>query len=359
MNERVQTSYLRIGQQNETEATLRTAADLIRQGRLVAFPTETVYGLGANGLDPAAVKAIYQAKGRPSDNPLILHIAKPEDALLLAREVNANAQALMRAFWPGPLTLVLPRRACVPDGVTGGLDSVAIRLPASAVARRLIELSGVPIAAPSANTSGRPSPTTAQAVLDDLDGKIDAIVDGGACGIGLESTVVDCTTPVPTILRPGGITREQLQTVLGEVELDAALASPEQTPRSPGMKYKHYAPKAPLLLLEGPAQSVAAELRERVQRSLAQGQTVGALADEATLADLPAEVVAVSYGPRGDLAGAAAGLYSALRRFDKKKVDLIYAAGVPEDGIGLAVMNRLRKASGYRIERIAGGATDD
>ncbi|WP_346355207.1 L-threonylcarbamoyladenylate synthase [Azotosporobacter soli] len=351
----METRYLTIRREAPDEEIMQIAAALLREGRLVAFPTETVYGLGANGLDCAAVKAIYLAKGRPSDNPLILHIAKPEDAARLAREINANARALMAAFWPGPLTLVLPRRDSVPDAVTGGLDSVAIRLPNCPVARRLIELAGVPIAAPSANTSGRPSPTTAQAVIDDLAGRIDAVLDGGPCGIGLESTVVDCTTPVPTILRPGGITREQLEAVLGEVEIDAALTQPKETPRSPGMKYKHYAPKAPLFLFEGEAEATAAALLAEVKAALGRGEKVGALVDETTALLLPQETVTVCYGPRGDIKAAAARLYTALRSFDRQAVAVIYATGVAEDGLGLALMNRLRKASGYQIRCIKGG----
>ncbi len=354
----MQTHYLLLKNDAADEAVLQEAAKLLQSGELVAFPTETVYGLGANGLDEDAVAAIYNAKGRPSDNPLILHIAKTADLKLIVREVNANARALIEAFWPGPLTLVLPRRENVPDCVTGGLDTVAVRLPDNFIARRLIELAGVPIAAPSANTSGRPSPTTAQAVLDDLSGKIAAVLDGGACGIGLESTVVDCTTPVPTILRPGGVTQEQLSAVVGAVETDAALAAPELTPRSPGMKYKHYAPKAPLLLFEGEAEAVECALLKEVAASIQRGIRTGVLADCETVSKLPEQAVSVSLGARGDLAAAAAGLYTALRDFDQKEVEVIYAAAVSEDGIGLALMNRLRKASGYHILQVRGGVQD-
>ena len=354
----MQTRYLPLKNDAADEAVLQEAAKLLRSGGLVAFPTETVYGLGANGLDEKAVAGIYQAKGRPSDNPLILHIAKIEDLNLIVRDVNANARALIAAFWPGPLTLVLPRRESVPDCVTGGLDTVAVRLPDSFIARRLIELAGVPVAAPSANTSGRPSPTTAQAVLDDLSGKIAAVLDGGPCGIGLESTVVDCTTPVPTILRPGGVTQEQLKAVLGEVETDAALASPALTPRSPGMKYKHYAPKAPLILFEGEVEAVERALLKEVAISLQRGIRTGVLADNETVSGLPEQVLSVSLGARGDLAAAAAGLYNALRDFDQKEVEVIYAAAVAEEGIGLALMNRLRKASGHHILQVRGDGQD-
>lgn len=355
----MQTRYLRLTHDAaQDETVLQDAAELLRNGELVAFPTETVYGLGANGLDEKAVAEIYRAKGRPSDNPLILHLSDAKDLLSVASAVNANAQALIDAFWPGPLTLVLPRRANVPDCVTGGLETVAVRLPDSRVARRLIELSGVPVAAPSANTSGKPSPTTAQAVLEDLSGRIAAVIDGGACGIGLESTVVDCTTPVPTILRPGGITQEQLEAVLGEVELDAALASPEAKPRAPGMKYKHYAPQAPLFLLEGEIEAVEKKMLQEVCAALRQGKRTGVLADDRLLEKLPEQAIAVSSGSRGDVVAAAAGLYSALRSFDTLDVDVIYAAGTTEKGLGLALMNRLRKASGYHIITVEGGKTD-
>jgi L-threonylcarbamoyladenylate synthase len=213
---------------------LDRAAAVLRQGGLVAFPTETVYGLGANGLDPRAVARIFAAKGRPADNPLILHIADRHEVNKLAARVPANAAALMAKYWPGPLTVVLARTRLVPDAATGGLDTVAVRLPDSTVARELIRLAGVPVAAPSANTSGRPSPTTAQDVLADLDGRIEVVLDAGPCGIGVESTVVDCTTPVPTLLRPGGVTLEMLMETLGEVEVDPALGGDDFVPRAPG-----------------------------------------------------------------------------------------------------------------------------
>ncbi|MDT8903720.1 L-threonylcarbamoyladenylate synthase [Anaeroselena agilis] len=328
---------------------LDQAAAVLRQGGLVAFPTETVYGLGANGLDPGAVARIFAAKGRPADNPLILHIADVHEVNKLAARVPANAAALMAEYWPGPLTLVLARTRLVPDAVTGGLDTVAIRLPDSTVARELIRLAGVPVAAPSANTSGRPSPTTAGDVLADLAGRIELVIDAGPCGIGVESTVVDCTTPVPTLLRPGGVTLEMLIATLGEVEVDPALGGENIVPRAPGMKYTHYAPAAPMTLYEGEGGAAAAAVAGEAARLEAAGRRVGAVVSAETALLLPPTVVAAVYGIRGDLDAAAANLYTALRLFDAEPVDVILAESVSEAGLGLAVMNRLRKAAGYRI----------
>ncbi len=294
---------------------------------------------------------IFAAKGRPADNPLILHIAEPHEVNKLACRVPANAAALMAKYWPGPLTVVLARTRAVPDAVTGGLETVAIRLPDSKVARELIRLAGVPVAAPSANTSGRPSPTTAQDVLADLDGRIEVIIDAGPCGIGVESTVVDCTTPVPTLLRPGGVTLEMLMDTLGEVEIDPALGGEDIVPRSPGMKYTHYAPAAPMTLYEGETAAVTAALADEAARLVAAGRRTGAVVSAETARLLPPEIVAVVYGAQGDLEAAAANLYRALRHFDAAPVEVILAEGVDETGIGLAVMNRMRKAAGYRIIR--------
>ena len=343
------TIRLTVDKENPGIAALEPAAAVLRRGGLVAFPTETVYGLGANGLDPQAVAGIYRAKGRPSDNPLILHIADEESIHKLAKEVPANAARLMDAFWPGPLTIIFERTPSVPDIVTGGLHSVAVRLPDSQVARELIRLAGIPLAAPSANTSGRPSPTTAQAVLDDLNGRINMVIDAGPCDIGVESTVVDCTTPVPTLLRPGGITLEQLLTVLGEVEVDPSLAGEDAVPRSPGMKYTHYAPGAPMKLIEAPYPQLAEILRRETKAALAAGRTVGAVVSAETAELLGPDVIVSVYGAKTDKQEIAARLYEALRFFDTHPVDLIYAEGVDEAGMGLAIMNRLRKAAGYEI----------
>lgn len=344
------TEYFLVDKENPDKEVLLKVAGMLKQGKLVAFPTETVYGLGANGLDEKAVAGIYQAKGRPSDNPLILHIADKGQINQLVDHIPANAKVLMDTYWPGPLTIVLKRKSIVPDSITGGLDTVAVRLPDSVVARELIALAGVPIAAPSANTSGRPSPTSAQAVLADLNGRINAIIDTGNCDIGVESTVVDCTTPVPTLLRPGGVTLEMLIATLGEVEMDPALnGSSDFVPRSPGMKYCHYAPSAPMVLFEGEYPHIVELLLQEIDTALAAGKKVGALVSGETAIRLPAAVVACVYGKRQHSDEIAANLYMALRSYDDNPVDVIYAEGISEDGLGLAVMNRLRKASGYRI----------
>lgn len=343
------TEYIQVDREEPDLQELARAATYLQQGGLVAFPTETVYGLGANGLDSNAVARIYEAKGRPSDNPLILHIAEPYEVEKLAAAIPANAKALMETYWPGPLTIVLKRSAAVPDIVTGGLDTVAIRLPASKAARELIRLAAMPLAAPSANISGRPSPTQAEEVLRDLAGKIEAVVDAGECEIGLESTVIDCTTPVPTLLRPGGITLEMLLATLGEVELDPALQEEDAVPRSPGMKYKHYAPNVPMQMVEAPAADIAAIMQRHIAEKLAAGIAVGAVVSEETAAQLPPHVDMFVLGSRGDAAAVAANLYQGLRYFDDRPVAHIYTECFPENGLGLAVMNRLRKASGYQI----------
>ena len=334
------------------EAAIAEAAGLIAAGEVVAFPTETVYGLGADGLNGTAVAKIFKAKGRPADNPLILHIADKEQILPLTTGLNENARALMDTFWPGPLTIVVPRSDLVPDIVTAGLDTVAVRMPSHPVAAALIRASGCPIAAPSANVSGKPSPTNAQDVAEDMTGKVAGILDGGSCGIGVESTVVDTTSPVPTILRPGGITREMLEERLGVVEIDPALnGDPALKPKAPGMKYRHYAPKAPVYLYEGT--QAAQRLTEAVLRTQKQGLRVGVLCDDAVKERLEgslrrghtAEILSWGQG-KPDLAEH---LYELLRDFDRVSPECIIGMGVDEKGLGLAVMNRLRKAAGYQI----------
>ena len=346
----MQTEKFIVDKDHPDQKIMQRAADLLKQGGLVAFPTETVYGLGANGLDAQAVAKIYQAKGRPSDNPLILHIANQQELRQLVTEIPANAQVLIDKYWPGPLTVVLKKTTIVPAIVSGGLDTVGVRLPSSIVARQLITLAGMPIAAPSANTSGRPSPTSAQAVLADLDGRIDGIIDGGDCAIGVESTVVDCTSPIPTLLRPGGITFEMLLETLGEVEIDPALEGDTQyIPRAPGMKYTHYAPVAPMTLFEGAYPHIADLIVREIEIALGAGRKVGAIVSQETAQRLPPTVITKVYGQRQHTAEIAAHLYTAIRSFDDSAVDVIYAEGIAEEGLGLAIMNRLRKASGYRI----------
>ncbi|WP_031406642.1 L-threonylcarbamoyladenylate synthase [Geobacillus vulcani] len=323
---------------------IREAVEWLRVGEVIAFPTETVYGLGADAANTTAVEKIFAAKGRPSDNPLIVHVASMAQAEAVAASIPPMAKMLMERFWPGPLTLVLPKRSgAVSERVTAGLPTVAVRMPDHPLALALIEASGLALAAPSANRSGRPSPTTAAHVLADLDGRIAGVIDGGPTGVGVESTVLDCSGDVPTILRPGGVTKEALIEVIGRVE-EAAAVSDEAAPKAPGMKYTHYAPKAPLWIVAGPP----AFLQRLVDESRAEGKTVGVLTTEENRNEYAADVV-LPCGTRRALETVASRLYDTLRRFDETNVDLIYSEAFPEEGIGAAIMNRLRKAAGGRI----------
>ncbi|WP_038087518.1 L-threonylcarbamoyladenylate synthase [Tumebacillus flagellatus] len=332
---------------------LERAAQLLREGQTVAFPTETVYGLGANALNPEAVKKIYEAKGRPSDNPLIVHIARLEDISQLVTHIPEKAKLCMERFWPGPLTLILPCTDRVPSAVTAGLDTVGIRMPDHETALQLIALAGIPLAAPSANSSGRPSPTTAAHVLEDLSGRIAGVVDGGAAGVGVESTVLDVTGDKPMILRPGGITREMLQELLGPVGIDPALSDAGIAPKSPGVKYTHYAPKGTMFLIEG--EHDVDKIVELARAARHDGKKVGILAaaeDADAFRSVFSEeegAVILEAGSRHDLSTVASRLYDAIRTFDHHGVELIYAQTYSEEGVGLAVMNRLRKAAGHRV----------
>ncbi len=321
------------------------AADLLRQGGLVGIPTETVYGLGANGLDPAAVERIFLAKGRPQDTPLILHIPGPEDLETYCRDIPPQAMDLAREFWPGPLTIILKRNPLVPDVVTAGLDTVGMRCPAHPVCRAILRAARVPVAAPSGNLSGRPSPTTAAHMLADMDGKIDAIVDGGPCQVGVESTIVDLTVSPPRLLRPGGISLEQLEQVLGEVAVDRAVRrqlEEGEKPRAPGMKYRHYAPKAPLTVVNGPPERTAEYIAAQA------GPGSGVLCFQEYLDRFPGRIVR-SLGPAGDAGEQARRVFDALRAFDDTPAQQLWAQGVDEHGVGLAVANRLNKAAGFHI----------
>ncbi|WP_110954228.1 L-threonylcarbamoyladenylate synthase [Anaerosinus massiliensis] len=344
----METKVIKIKEKSDPLALL-PAAKILQQGGLVAFPTETVYGLGANGLDGDAVRSIYAAKGRPSDNPLILHVADFSEFDKLAIDISDTARKMIEAFCPGPITLILKRQRFVPDAVTGGLDTVGIRMPNHEVARALIRLAGVPLAAPSANTSGRPSPTNAEAVLADLEGKIGAVIDGGNCVFGLESTIVDCTGEVPTVLRPGAVTMEMLSAVVGEVKLDPGLSGENSVPKAPGMKYTHYAPKAPMVMLEGAKDKIAEGLFEEIAKARAKGKKIGVIVSKEVADMMPKDIVTVVYGSRENVAEIATNLYRALRSFDQMQVDIIFAEGTEHTGLGLAVMNRMHKASGYRI----------
>ena len=370
---------------------LKEAAGILRSGGLVAFPTETVYGLGGNALDEDAARKIYAAKGRPSDNPLIAHVSCVEEVEPLVKEIPEAGRKLMEAFWPGPLTMIFPKSEKVPYGTTGGLDTVAIRMPDDPVANRLIALAGVPVAAPSANTSGRPSPTTADHVWQDMNGRIDMIIDGGPVGIGVESTIVDVSSAVPAVLRPGAITMEMLEEVLGEVSVDPAILGPlsaDVRPKAPGMKYKHYAPKADLTLVEpgtgteresGAEQVTGAEqktgadwntgaapetgldetqlqamirkVRELSREKIEAGYKVGVICtDESRGCYTDGEVRSI--GARKSQASVAHNLYALLREFDDLGVDYIFSESFPKDHLGQAIMNRLSKAAGYKIVKV-------
>lgn len=333
----------------------REASKILQEGGLVAFPTETVYGLGGNALDMDAAKKIYAAKGRPSDNPLIIHIAKKEALNELADSVPQEAWKLADAFWPGPLTMVLSKTEKVPYGTTGGLETVAIRMPNHPVALQLIEESGIYIAAPSANTSGRPSPTLAEHVYEDLHGKIDMILDGGMVQVGIESTIIDLTEDVPVILRPGCITKEMLEEVLGEVRVDQAILKSNQDknlrPKAPGMKYKHYAPKADLTIFQGTPEKVQVRINALVAENEKRGKITGILAADESMEAYHGGIVK-NIGSRQESGAIARGLYKSLRDFDRLQVDYIYAESFETDEMGVAIMNRLLKAAGYAVEQV-------
>ncbi len=333
------------------EESIAYAAELIRKGQLVGMPTETVYGLAADAMNADAVRNIFIAKGRPSDNPLIVHIADLADLQgLIQGKLSPQAVALARNFWPGPLTLVLPKGRNVPDGVTAGLDTVAVRMPAHPVARRLIQQSGCKIAAPSANLSGKPSPTTARHVYDDMHGKIPLILDGGECQVGLESTVLDMAGDVPTVLRPGGITVEMLRKVLGTVKVDSGVLNPvenKQPVRSPGMKYKHYAPDAQLTIVQGDALDVVSRICRCYDEDYSAGYSVAILGIESHRH---------CYGKRrffplgqASMESAAAQLFAQLRKLDDEGVQRVYAEAFVAEGIGLAIMNRMNRAAAFHV----------
>ncbi len=332
--------------------SLREAARLIREGGLVGFPTETVYGLGANALNEQAVRSIFAAKGRPGDNPLIVHVSSVEEIEPLIRGgISDRARALMDAYWPGPMTLIFPKSDLIPQAVSAGLDTVGIRLPAHEVARSLIAASGFPIAAPSANRSGRPSPTTAQHVMDDMDGRIPMILDGGACVVGVESTVIDMTGEVARVLRPGGVTPQMIADVLGEVEVDGAVMRPlkeGEKPRSPGMKYRHYAPEGDLVIFAGEAQAVAEAICDHYDHAEGSAAILALPGHEALYGSR--HVIELGQGDSAE--SVAAGLFAALRRLDDENVKYIFSEAVDAQGVGLAVMNRLGRAAAFHIVNV-------
>lgn len=344
----MKTEIIKIDKDNFNIEDLKAGAKIIRSGGIVAFPTETVYGLGANGLDAKAVEKIYKAKGRPADNPLILHIGQVDQLEDLVEEVPLDALKCIDVFWPGPLTIILKASQKVPHIISGGLETVAVRMPENKIARALINLSGVPLAAPSANLSGKPSPTSAVHVIDDMDGKIEMIIDGGETGIGLESTVLDLSEDTPTILRPGGITREDLRKILPMVVEDKANLKSDMVPKSPGQKYRHYAPKAEMIVFTGTIEGIVKNINNHLARAILQGKRVGVMATDETK-DMYGGSFVKSLGTRSDKATIARELFSTIREFDREDVDLILAEGVDLDDIGLAIMNRMIKASGGNV----------
>ncbi len=327
----------------DTTEDIAAAADILAAGGLVAFPTETVYGLGANALDAEAVGKVYAAKGRPSDNPMIVHISSKDDLLALTPEVTADMQLLMEHFWPGPMTMIVPRLSLIPDTTTGGLDTVGIRMPDHPVALSLISAAQCPVAAPSANLSGKPSPTTAKDVKEDLYGRVDAIIESTDCQVGIESTVIDMTGEQPMILRPGIITREDFEEALKKpVALDPTLNQRPDTfnnedfkPRAPGMKYKHYAPKAQMTVFEGSPQAVQEVICREAAKYRAEGK----------------KVCVISFDEK-DQKAAAHQFFARLREADREGADMILASALPEEGIGFSVMNRMLKSAGYNIRKV-------
>jgi len=331
------------------ENVISKGAQILRNGGTVAFPTETVYGIGADALDEEAVKKIFKAKGRPSDNPLIAHVANEEDIYDLIVFASEDAKKLMEKFWPGPLTLIFKKSEIVPLTITGGLDTVALRMPLNKVARQLIKEAGRPIAAPSANTSGKPSPTKAKHVIDDLEGRVDMIIDDGNCAIGLESTVLDVSSDKPMILRPGAVTKKMLEEVIGEVLVDETLKSGLGTdivPKAPGMKYKHYSPKADVTIIAGKLADVITYINQKIKNS--NNEKIGIMATKQTENKYNCQNV-LSLGDRNTPDKIAANLFDTLRKFDEIGVEVIYAEAINEENIGDAIMNRMTKAAGYKI----------
>lgn len=348
--ETMKTKIVTIDPDHLDEALLKQAGQVIRKGGLVAFPTETVYGLGGDALNPESSRKIYEAKGRPSDNPLIVHICCWEDLKQIVSRIPEQAKEAARAFWPGPLTMILPKSGRVPAETTGGLETVAVRMPSHETARKLIGYAGGYVAAPSANVSGRPSPTLARYVIEDMDGRIDMIVDGGEVGIGLESTILDLTVSPPQILRPGYVTLEMLERVLGRVDTDTTIlsANSTQAPKAPGMKYRHYAPKGELTIVEGGVGVVKDFINKRTLQDKEQGEKTGVIASDEQIDGYKADCVKC-VGSREDEVSIGRKLYTILREFDDEGVTRIYSEAFPSDGYGQAIMNRLLKAAGHKV----------
>ena len=349
----MKTEILKIEIENIDIKKIEYAAKVLQMGGVVAFPTETVYGLGANALDVKAVEKVFRAKGRPTDNPLILHITDQGSIDKLVLSIPSKAKTLMDKFWPGPLTILFEKSKLIPDIITAGLQTVGLRVPSHPIALALIQEAGIPIAAPSANTSGRPSPTAVSHVMDDLYGKVDIIIDGGCARVGVESTVLDMTIDPPMILRPGGISFEELTAVIGDVAMDKSLRNKNLeglAPRAPGMKYTHYSPKADIIVVEGEILKVVEKIKALAKGCKADNIAVGILSTEQTSAFYNGTPT-ISVGDRQNPRTIASNLFKALRDFDNIGVKLILAEAISDQGIGLAIMNRLEKASGYNIIR--------
>lgn len=348
----METKIYKVDEKNIDYNIINKAGKELRDGSLVSFPTETVYGLGANGLDEEAVKKIYKAKGRPSDNPLILHISELEELYPLVENISEDAKKCIKEFWPGPLTMVFEKSDIIPDVITGGLNTVAIRMPSNLIAKEIIKAAQRPIAAPSANLSGRPSPTSAEHVIEDLSGKIEMIIDGGRCEVGLESTVLDLSEDTPTILRPGKVSLEDIRRILPNVEIDKGILKEGQTPKSPGQKYKHYAPKGEMIVYIGESDKIIENIESKANFYLENGSKVGVLLIEENIKkyNLSNEVRIFSLG--NDKEGIAKNLFDALRKFDEEGIDVILSEGVNNDDLGLAIMNRMLKASGGNVVKV-------
>ncbi|EAG1548166.1 threonylcarbamoyl-AMP synthase [Listeria monocytogenes] len=341
----MQTIHWKITNQQSNQAIYQEAAELLQNGECVAFPTETVYGLGADATNQAAIQKIYAAKGRPSDNPLIVHIARPDQMNSFVSSYPPKAIQLMEKFWPGPLTVILPlKKDSLAANVSAGLSTVGVRMPEHPVSLALINAANVPVAAPSANRSGKPSPTTADHVIEDLDGKIAGIIDGGPTGVGLESTVIDCSLEMPIILRPGGITKEQIEQVIGSVDISTNNTNETEKPKAPGMKYTHYAPKAPVYLIEGSTPF----WQKEINKVEAANKKLGILATKELIDQLDTSAAVETTGSIKAMDEIATSLYKGLRAFDHADVDIIFAEVYPETELGAAIMNRLEKAAGNR-----------
>jgi L-threonylcarbamoyladenylate synthase len=348
--EAVKTEYVTMTEDAIDQAAIDWAGRILKEGGLVAFPTETVYGLGGDALNPESSKKIYAAKGRPSDNPLIVHVCRWEDVEPIVEKIPKEAEKLAAAFWPGPMTMIFQKSSLVPYETTGGLDTVAIRFPSNKIAAAMIRAGGGYIAAPSANKSGRPSPTEAKYCREDLDGKVEMIIDGGQVGIGLESTIIDLTEGTPTILRPGYITREMLEKVLGEVDVDRTIIAPNSNirPKAPGMKYRHYAPQGDLAIVEGSPENVVSYINEACRREKEAGKVTGIICTDETKDRYHADYV-YSAGTRSDEETVARQLFKILREFDDDGAQVMYSESFAGGGICMAIMNRLMKAAGQKV----------